>query len=104
MVLRALQWLKQHNKYYRKIDIDLAALSQLPEDGNLTGLCKAVTETNVDEEELKPKEDEEETPTDVSSFVPIVARKKTEEETIRETVQEQHTVAWPPAGDTSSYQ
>ncbi len=48
-----------------KIDIDLAALNQLPEDGNLTGLCKAVTETNVDEEELKPKEDEEETPSSI---------------------------------------
>ncbi len=75
--MRVLQGcFKQHNKYYRKIDIDLAALNQLPEDGNLTGLCKAVTETNVDEEELKPKECDQ--------------RKK--------PVQEQHTVAWPPAG------
>ncbi len=41
-----------NQRYY----IDLTALSQLPEDGNLTGLCKAVTETNVDEEELKPNQ------------------------------------------------
>ena len=33
VVLNALMWLKENNKYYRSIDIDLAALNQLPEDG-----------------------------------------------------------------------
>ena len=32
VVLKALLWLKQHNKYYRKIDIDYNALNDLPED------------------------------------------------------------------------
>ena len=39
VVENALRWLKDHNKYYRNIDIDLAALSQLPDDGALTGQC-----------------------------------------------------------------
>ena len=38
VVLKALLWLKQHNKYYRKIDIDYNALNDLPEDGNLPDL------------------------------------------------------------------
>ena len=33
VVQRALLWLKANNKYYRSIDIDLAALNQLPDDG-----------------------------------------------------------------------
>ena len=32
-VQHALLWLKENNKYYRTIDIDIAALNQLPDDG-----------------------------------------------------------------------
>ena len=38
VVLNALLWLKQHNKYYRKVDIDYNALNELPEDGNLSDI------------------------------------------------------------------
>ena len=54
MVLRALQWLKKHNKYYQKIKIDCRALSLLPDDGNLTGLCEVMMKMGIgDEEELE---------------------------------------------------
>lgn len=33
VVQSALLWLKANNKYYHSIDIDLAALNQLPDDG-----------------------------------------------------------------------
>ena len=33
VVQRALMWLKRNNKYYQSIDIDVAALNQLPDDG-----------------------------------------------------------------------
>ena len=33
VVLRALLWLKQNNKYYANIKIDEAVLNQLPDDG-----------------------------------------------------------------------
>ena len=32
-VQRALLWLKENNKYYHTIAIDIAALNQLPDDG-----------------------------------------------------------------------
>ena len=38
VVLAALQWLVDNNKYYRNISIDHHAVAQLPEDGDLTGL------------------------------------------------------------------
>ena len=38
VVLRALKWLKQNNQYYHDIEINHAALSQLPADGDLTGI------------------------------------------------------------------
>ena len=35
----AFQWLKRNNKYYRNISLNAFALSQLPEDGDLTDQC-----------------------------------------------------------------
>ena len=56
VVLRALLWLKEHNKYYRTIDINPAALNELPDDGDLTGLDEVELETTCDDEEgLQPK-------------------------------------------------
>lgn len=109
VVLRALQWLKQHNKYYHRIEIDHRALNLLPDDGNLTGLCEVMMEMSIgDEEEQQPTEGEDgmNPSDDVGSFVPVVARKITEEESIRKSLQERvstqpdETVPWPPRGDT----
>lgn len=55
MVLRALQWLKKNNKYYCNILLNEEALSQLPEDGDITNQCGVVTEdASHDEEEQQP--------------------------------------------------
>ena len=105
VVLQALLWLKQHNKYYHHIQINQTALNQLPEDGNLTGLCGVEVEASADDaEELQATEDVD--LLDAGSFVPVVARKLTEEESVRKSVQERQTkhpeqvVPWPPTGDT----
>ena len=67
VVLNALQWLKQHNKYYRDIDIDYAALNQLPIDRNLDGLA-TVEDTLPDDEEQESTDDQDSH--DVTTFVP----------------------------------
>ncbi|MBA4719395.1 MAG: hypothetical protein HRO68_09990 [Nitrosopumilus sp.] len=104
VVLRALRWLKQHNKYYRNIEISRAALDELPEDGNLTGLCGVDVKVDVnDEEDLQPTDDAD--PQDTGSFVPVAARKLTEQESIfkslkeRQSGEKDQTVPWPPKGD-----
>ena len=104
VVLRALQWLKQHNKYYHNIEISQAALSQLPTDGELTGLC-TVNDTTVDEEEEQQRTDDQ-IPHDVTTFIPAAARKLTEQEAVRKAVLERQSsahaqvVPWPTRGDT----
>ncbi len=99
MVLRALQWLKHHNKYYNSIDIDHAALSQLPTDGDLTGL-NTMEDITTDDEVEKPTDDQE--PHDIATFVPAAARKMTEQEVVRKSIVDDRrptTVPWPSKGD-----
>ena len=50
VVLRALQWLLANNIYYHNVHIDSDALSLLPEDGNLTGLCSMTLESSDDDQ------------------------------------------------------
>ena len=103
VVLRALEWLKSNNKYYRDIEIDTDALNQLPVDGDLSGLT-AVEDTLLEREEKSTGEDEESQ--EVCSFVPISARKMTEEESVRKSVAERQTslqeqvVPWPQRGES----
>ena len=104
VVLHALQWLKQHNKYYHSIRIDFEALSQLPVDGDLTGL-KSVEDPVLDEDEEQQPGDDKDTH-DRGSFVPVAARKLTEEESVRKSVAERQSPAseqilpWPSRGET----
>ena len=85
VVQRALQWLKRNNKYYRNIDIDVSVLSQLPDDGDLTNKCGVgIEDTAEKQEEELPSVDTD--PADVATFIPVVARKMTEKETIRKSV------------------
>ena len=69
-MLKALLWLKQHNKYYRRIDIDYNALNDLPEDGNLPDLS-GIKSSSVKESSLQ---DTDEDAHDAESFVPIAAQ------------------------------
>ena len=86
VVLNALQWLKENNKYYRDITIDQSTLDSLPDDGDMTGLCGVMMEMPVvDEEDLQPSDEAD--PSDVSTFVPVVGKKRTEQENIEKSVQ-----------------
>ncbi len=94
MVLRALQWLKHHNKYYNSIDN--RPLSQLPTDGDLTGL-NTMEDITTDDEVEKPADDQE--PHDIATFVPAAARKMTEQEVSIVDDRRPTTVPWPSKGD-----
>lgn len=68
------------------------------------------TNTEVEEEMQQPATNEDVDPHDNSTFVPVVARKLSEEDTIRKTVQErqilssshlEQIVPWPKSGNTS---
>ena len=86
------------------LDIDVSVLSQLPEDGDLTDKCGVGIEDTAEkqeEEEELPSEDTD--PADVATFIPVVARKMTEKETIRKSVHhrqptEDQIVPWPENG------
>ena len=104
VILRALKWLKQHNKFYRNIEINQDALDQLPEDGSLSSLREVEMDAD-DELELQTTDDPN--IQDFASFVPVVVRKMTEEESIRKSVQDRQsaapkltTVSWPQVGDS----
>ena len=89
VVMRALQWLKHHNKFYQNIEISQAALDQLPEDGSISILREV--EMDV-EDELELQTTDDPNIQDSASFVPVVARKMTEE-SIRKSVQEHQSAA-----------
>ena len=111
VVLAALQWLKTNNKYYHSITIDHQAVAQLPEDGDVTGLHAVTVDTADEAEEDQPTQDGG-APYDSHldrSVVPIVATRRTEEENIRQSLQERQSqgpsttppvVQWPPVGGT----
>ena len=103
VVQRALQWLKRNNKYYRNIDIDVSVLSQLPDDGDLTDKCGVGIEDTAEKQEEEELPSEDTDPADVATFIPVVARKMTERETIRKSVHhrqptEDQIVPWPENG------
>ena len=97
-VLQALLWLMENNQYFREISLDHAALAQLPEDGELSGLS-AVT---LPHDESGTESDFEECDSEQlsSSFVPAAPRQATEQEAVEQVVSGEQPVAWPPHGDT----
>ena len=107
VVLHALQWLLVNNVYYHNIAINHEALALLPEDGDFTGLCSMAVECSDDDEQEMPVGQDED-PYEahlVRTFVPIPIPRLTEQETVRQLVQEQQhqstappTVMWPPVG------
>ena len=72
VVLKALLWLKQHNKYNRKIEIDYNALNDLPEDGNLPDLSGIKSSSVIEKE--SSLQDTDEDAHDTESFDPIAAQ------------------------------
>ena len=72
-MLKALLWLKQHNKYYQKIYIDYNALNDLPDDGNLPDLSGIKSSSVIEKERCLQDTDED--AHDAELFVPIAAQK-----------------------------
>ena len=78
-----------NNRYYRNVRINLDALAPLPEDGNLTGLHSVTLDSTIDDPEPLSVQDEDRYNGHLSgSFVPSTAQQMTEQETIRQSVQE----------------
>ena len=94
IVLCALQWLVYTNKHYRNIHINLEALAMLPEDGDLSGL-HLVSLDSTEEHTGSPEtldEDNDPYNTHLSgSFVPSTTQQMTEQETVRQSVQQQQS-------------
>ena len=107
VVLRALQWLLVNNQYYY-INPDVLAL--LPEDGNLTGLDSVALDSTTDDPEPPSPQDMDPYNSHLSaSFIPSTTQRMTEQDTIRQSVQERQShqqrvsppaVLWPPSGAT----
>ena len=106
VVLQALQWLVANNSYYRNVHIDPDALAQLPEDGDLAGLHSMTVDSPPDDSEVPAPQDIDPYDADLSrTFVPVTAPRLTEQEAIRQSVQERQSsqppaIAWPSTGDT----
>ena len=108
VVLVALQWLIINNKYYHSVHINHDALALLPEDGNLTALRSVTLNSTAEEQAMPSVQDVDPYNTHLpGSFVPSAARRLTEQETIRQSVQERQsdqqpvatpTLSWPPSG------
>ena len=104
-----LQWLVLNNKYYKYIRINADALALLPEDGDLTNLQSVYVESTSDHiEEPSGQNDNDDTYNTIlsGSFVPSAAHQMTEQETVRQCLQQQLkaaspiTVPWPTIGST----
>ena len=108
VVLVALQWLIINNKYYHSVHINHDALALLPEDGNLTALRSVTLNSTAEEQAMPSVQDVDPYNAHLpGSFVPSAARRLTEQETIRQSVQERQsdqqpvatpTLSWPPSG------
>ena len=88
-----------NNRYYLNVRINVDAIVLLLEDGNLNGLH---SDSTIDDPE--PLSVQNEDPYDAylsASFVPSTTQRMTEQETVRQSVQERQphqppTVSWPP--------
>ena len=103
----ALQWLVANNKYYRSVHINADALAMLPEDGDLSGLHSVMISSADEDTGSLSSQDEYQDPYDThlsGSFVPSTTQRMTEQETVRQSLQERHshqpppTLSWPPIG------
>ena len=88
-MLCALQWLLANNIYYRNVRIDPDAIAVLPEDGDLTGLHSMTLESSDDDQELPSLQDVDPYNAHLArTFVPSSAQRLTEQETIRQSINE----------------
>ena len=108
VVHRALQWLVTHNQYYHSlgVTINITALDQLPQNGNISQLVSIIEDTTTDSASTSntaaAAEDDlcdEHLP---QSFMPVAATSMTEQETVQQSVQQrqysQPALMWPTIG------
>ena len=105
VVHHALQWLLANNRYYLNVRINVDALALLPEDGNLNSLHSITLDSTTDDPELLSVQNEDPYDAHLSaSFVPSTNQQMTEQETVRQSVQERQphqqqvappTLSWP---------
>ena len=91
VVLHALQWLVANNKYYRNVRINPEALAMLPDDGDLSGLHSVSLDSMEEHADSPCTQGEDEDPYDThlsGSFVPSTSQRMTEQETVRQSVQQ----------------
>ena len=92
VILRALQWLLANNQYHRNVCINTDALALLPEDGNLTGLDSVTLGSTADDPEPPSAQDVDPYNSHLSaSFIPSTTQRMTEQDTIRQSVQERQS-------------
>ena len=105
VVEEAINWLIQNNIYYQRnhVSLNQHALAQLPEDGNLLSLRSITMESSSCVEQQHSDENPCEAHLS-QSFVPSAARLATEQETVRQSIQDRQTGAptstlmWPTIG------
>ena len=105
VVHHALQWLLANNRYHLNVCVNVDALALLPEDGNLNRLHSITLDSTIDDPELLSVQNENPYDAHLSaSFVPSTYQRMTEQETVRQSVQERQphqqqvappTVSWP---------
>ena len=102
VVLHALQWLTANNMYYRNVSIDQGTLALLPVDGNLAGLVTMAVESDDPEPPAQQDILPQDTPLN-STFVPMPTTGQTEQQTIRQSMQQvcaPPVLPWPSSSGT----
>ena len=105
VVQEALEWLLTGNKYYRanQVHLNEDALQQLPENGDVSGLTSLQVEEVTADDQLHPPQEDLYGAHLPSSFVPNAQQRHTEQETVRQSIEERqsgsaHTLMWPTIG------
>ena len=108
VVQEALEWLLQNNKYYRanQVHLNEDVLQQLPENGDITELTSLQLHESTSEDPSQPNRQEDLYRAHLpSSFVPNAVQQQTEQDTVRQSIQERQssstsTLMWPTIGGT----
>ena len=105
VVQEALKWLLENNKYYRanQVHLDAQVLQQLPENGDITSLTSLQLEGSTSEDFSQPSQEDLYRAHLPCSFVPNAVQQQTEQETVRQSIQERQststsTLMWPTIG------
>ena len=107
VVERALTWLLENNMYYQsnQVHLNQVTLAQLPQDGNLSTLTSVQPNPPSTEQGAQASGEDPYGAHMSQSFVPNAVRPRTEQETVRQSVQDRQTASsstlmWPTIGGT----